>query len=583
MKASDLPQEILQNIFYYLEEGPRYYIDDEEDLAKRSLLQLQLTCKLWSQVAREVFYQNIGHAVKELSFDNKLFNDNLRFAAIVILCPNLKVLLRWERSNADFYTPSLALYQLGFLQKLEKVSPPTKMGNYEAEIESYHNYLKLVFAARQTITSLQLSGGYKEKLAVILRKFINLKEIRFVPDSNIDLQQLSRLLQGSHPHLKVIDISSVVPTTDQHQEQQPLLHGLTENPLTEHFAMELCPLSIQDMQRIQFIFPKVSKLFLNRISALDEPYSGSSVVQEENLDMVFDQFFKYLSTIKQFYVGCVKLSCEELLAALAIVSKHLQVCRVSIEAGYRRHDFFIASAGHFERITIGHGEKPNCCIELKVHHSLINNAFCQDLYKTIARQTAPLDMVIAGTLEEILNPWNQYFGNHIGYLLAHCPSLIQLTVRHLSIDIPQLADTDNPSSVSTLNIIDSSVTPGTLENAARKLKFMSKIKIDNVQQVEYVLSDIRHRIMEINMPQASIESLIFYDHRIDYRTNVIFKIQLTAGTFYYYIDSGGWVTKLSRNAYLNRQTFTQRDYLEFTVHCNDLHRITTTYGTIEID
>ncbi len=192
-------------------------------------------------------------------------------------------------------------------------------------------------------------------------------------------------------------------------------------------------------------------------------------------------------------------------------------------------------------------------------------------------------MVIAGTLEEILNPWNQYFGNHIGYLLAHCPSLIQLTVRHLSIDIPQLADTDNPSSVSTLNIIDSSVTPGTLENAARKLKFMSKIKIDNVQQVEYVLSDIRHRIMEINMPQASIESLIFYDHRIDYRTNVIFKIQLTAGTFYYYIDSGGWVTKLSRNAYLNRQTFTQRDYLEFTVHCNDLHRITTTYGTIEID
>lgn len=59
MKASDLPQEILQNIFYYLEEGPRYYIDDEEDLAKRSLLQLQLTCKLWSQVAREVFYQKL--------------------------------------------------------------------------------------------------------------------------------------------------------------------------------------------------------------------------------------------------------------------------------------------------------------------------------------------------------------------------------------------------------------------------------------------------------------------------------------------------------------------------------------------
>ena len=91
---------MLQHISLYLQERfPYCYDNEEEDLMKGSPMQLQLTCKLWSQVARQVFYKKvdlfdnpekaslflntfksvngIGQAVKELSFSDNTFSGNI--------------------------------------------------------------------------------------------------------------------------------------------------------------------------------------------------------------------------------------------------------------------------------------------------------------------------------------------------------------------------------------------------------------------------------------------------------------------------------------------------------------------------
>ncbi|KAL9538578.1 hypothetical protein MBANPS3_010828 [Mucor bainieri] len=610
MKATEVPHEILKHIFYYLEEKefPDYIDDGEEEVedfvkGAGTLLQLQLTCKLWSQAAREVFYgkvdlagssrkttlflrtlqsaSDIGQAVKQVTISDASFNDNVSFASVVKLCPNLKALLQWDESDMDIFTPSLALYQEGYLQKLEKVSLPSMLYCGSTLFQQYN---QLMLAAKQTITNLYLSQASQFALADHLKEFINLRELRLESNKTLTLQQLSSMLKDNCPHLQSIDVESAAPSSvnEQQPSAQSLLHALNEYPQIKSVELELCPLSVQDLRRIQRMFPKVSSLFVNRRSASFGPASNGAIVQAGDPDMVFDRFVKYLSIIKQFYVGSITVSFKDLLAALTVVSKYFQVCHVSIEIVEHpyedQHDLLIASAENFERITVGHGEKPNCGIGLQINRSQIDDAFCQDLYKTLARKTAPLGMVIIGRLA----PQNKYLGNHLGYLLVHCPSLTQLTMYNLSIDIPPLADTDNPTSIMQFQIMDSTITPGTLQEVSRKLRLVNVVKLDKVQVLDAATDTLTH-LMEINMPHSNIGSLIFYDGRSNYSKNIIFKVELTSGTLCYFVDATGWAFKLSRNAYLNRQKSTKTKVPEFIIRCDDLGRIITTVANNTTD
>lgn len=57
------------------------------------------------------------------------------------------------------------------------------------------------------------------------------------------------------------------------------------------------------------------------------------------------------------------------------------------------------------------------------------------------------------------------------------------------------------------------------------------------------------------MPQAIIESLVFYQSCSRHNRNILFKVQLSSDTLYYYIDLTGTVhKKLSHDAYLKRQS-----------------------------
>ncbi|KAL9537731.1 hypothetical protein MBANPS3_011519 [Mucor bainieri] len=404
MKATDLPQEILQLIFQYLEERFPYYTlyGEEEDPVKGSLVQVQLTCRQWSHIARRVFYENvdltsssqkialflrviqsssdIAQAVKGLSFGCEETIDIISFSNIVKLCPNL----RWDESDIDLYTPSLALHQQGYLQKLEKVSLPSMLYCSNTDFQPYN---QLMLAAKKTVTSLYISQESRFALAEQLDKFINIKKLRVESEQTITLQQVSNMLNDCCPHLKSIEVESAAPTVnEQHPSPLYLLYNLKQKPQIKSLELELRPLSLQDVQRIQYMFPQVCDLFINRKKTSKEGLAISTmIIPEESLDGIFDQFFNYLSSIKHFSVDNLALSSQELLASLTIVSGHFQIIHITIEAVkpqtiVAQHSLRISSVG---QSVPNYYKTRLCSVGLKLNHSQINDHFLSQLQEKI--------------------------------------------------------------------------------------------------------------------------------------------------------------------------------------------------------
>lgn len=230
--------------------------------------------------------------------------------------------------------------------------------------------------------------------------------------------------------------------------------------------------------------------------------------------------------------------------------------------------FLVATVENFEIIIVICGGKPNRGIGLKVYHSQVDDAFCFELYKTLEQKTKPLGMVVIG--RNSLR--NKYLGNHVGCLPAHCSQFIN------RYGIPPLPENDK-SFMLNLSILLSS--PGTLQEAAKKFRQINLIKIDNVQVMDAKTSTFNN-IAEINLPQAIIKSLVFYQSCSRHSGNILFKIQLSSDTLYSYVDLTETVHKLSHDAYLKRQSSEESKVPEFVFSCAHLACIVTPSGLIDI-
>ncbi|KAL9537892.1 hypothetical protein MBANPS3_011368 [Mucor bainieri] len=373
MKVSDLPQEILLHIFYYID-------DEEEDLIKKgTLLQLQLTCKQWRPAARMVLYRKVdlssssqkaalflrtlqsasglGQAVRELYFSDDSFSEDISFAAIVKLCPNLRCFYQWEESDKmDLYTPALALHQEGYLQKLDTVSLPSMIYHGSTHFEPYN---KLMLATKQTITKLYISEATQFALADRLKEFIN-------------------------------SAAPTTPNTQHDNSLQSLVDGLDKFPHITQVKLHLRPLSIQDVQRILYMFPMAVDLSINSRRTASATASNRATVQQEADNL--DQLFKNLSIIKRFDVEYITMPFKELLAALGIISKYFLVytaaIRINDHQPVNQHDLCIFTTGDFPAIY-NYGEKPTICcvIEFYVYGSQLGKLRLQDLYRALAHLT----------------------------------------------------------------------------------------------------------------------------------------------------------------------------------------------------
>ncbi|KAL9539320.1 hypothetical protein MBANPS3_010334 [Mucor bainieri] len=507
MAATQLPQEILQHIFQYLEDPfPYYYKDGNEDLITGSLFELHLTCKQWSQAAREVLYKKVnlvnkpekaslflntlqsvsglGHTVKELSFSDETFNNGISFSNIARLCPNLKVLVHQG--------------------PLEKVTPPSMVYSGNTLFKQYNN---LMLAARKTITSLYISQATQYALAESLNTFVNLREAKFDINTPLAFHQLNSMLTGNHPLLESVEIDFIT---------------------ARDVNMMLRPISLQDIQMVQHMFPKVHNLYIIDLSLAELRHNviiNTLTVEEQNPGAVFENLFEYLSAISRFSIENIALSTNELLTALAVVSKPFQVDRVSIrfmpnQRDIGHHRFSIAAPDGLTSNLITRGGKPGCSISIKLNRfHQMDSLFCLELYKVLIQKTTPCEMAIIGSV----SPVKQCLGDYIGYLLAHADYLKHLTLSDLSIDIPPIPETENPAIDLNLVINNCIITHRTLQELAKTTLFMDHLQLDNAKVLDTETNTLTN-IMEVNLPQAIIGTLSLYDRRSSHSTNVIYKI-----------------------------------------------------------
>lgn len=292
---ADLPAELLRKIF--------------QSLFPTSLLQVQLTCIKWDQVACQVFYKDLSlfnkpkkltrslpfwasssrcalHSVRKLRFNQKTIPDAMTLSNLVSLCPFITEIEQHGFSTVNYFPALLKLREEGYLQHLQLVEAPSEDSS---QIQDHNNFMLAIAdtATRLTVfDKLDLPNGAstnKFPLLGHISKFTCLKELHFFSEKPLNIVEAGSLIQGNHPYLKRVEFLTLDILHDPLANTKLACNASQVE--TVRIASEYA--STMAVRQIMAMFPGLRKVLLSINSWEFHPSETGGASEEDS----FDQFF----------------------------------------------------------------------------------------------------------------------------------------------------------------------------------------------------------------------------------------------------------------------------------------------------
>ncbi|KAL9549116.1 hypothetical protein MBANPS3_005361 [Mucor bainieri] len=530
-----LPREVLHHVFTLLERD------------RKTLLQLQLTCKEWAQVAREIFYKSVNvstnalkasslkralqtpdnsasHYIRHFEFSTSALSDNTSLSSIVSCCPNLRSIKQFiAETRCNYYPELLALRQQGHLQHLEQVDTPPLYPNGEAAND---DYVQLMLASRESITKLHLCSYSSDQpsdfaLTKHLAAFDHLKEVEIVSKAGITMRQMSTVLDSKHPYQKIV-VKSLRPAEDPHStEGNSSCAGVRTLPQLKAADLHVRSFSVTDIQLIKHVLPRLNKLNI---------YSqGKPMPPERDQLERFEELFEYVSHIDSFSIGKLLVSTDLMFALLANATNYFCVDQIQVildsSEDSKHHGFRISTKDTACIKSSTKGSKPNCGIDLLVNVKQVTNVFCQHLFKLVAEKVKPLSVVLYGTRADEDSKKNKILGDCVDDILIHCRSLKELELYYLPLSSSGYFPDNDVLFMDYLSVYECSMDIDYLADISMAIGMLDKMFL------------YRGKIMTLgygfDMPNTVIGTLHLFDIALD----SVFKIKIglnVASQYYRY-------------------------------------------------
>ncbi|CAO3634169.1 unnamed protein product [Mucor fragilis] len=542
-----LPKEVLHKTFTLLEEDVK------------TLLQLQLTCKEWAQVAKEIFYKSINVStnaqkasslqrtlqlpdssaalnIKHFEFSTTALSDHTNLSSILSHCPNLRSIKQFiAEGRYNYYPELLALRQQGHLQYLEQVDEPPLYPNAEG---ANADYIQLMLASRESVTKLYLCNYSSDQpsafaLTEHLSTFDKLKEVEIVSKTGITIYQVSTVLDSKHSYRKIV-VKSLVFAEDPHLTKSDSSAGNHTLPNVKTADLHFRTFSVKSLRHIKRVLPRLNALYIHT------PKQHPTRIERNHLERL-EEFFEYLSHLDSFSIGDLGVSTDEMFALLSNATNHFNVdyTRVELDSEDKdHHSFHILTTGTTYTKSSKKGSKPNCGIVLRVNVKQVTKAFCQHLSKIISKKLQPLSVVLHGLCNQEDRKESIILGDSVDYILTHCKNLKNLELFFLSLS------TSNNFQGHDLLFMDFLC----LYECSMSWDFLTKISmaIAMVDKMFLFRGGIWGSEQGFDMPNTVIRTL----HICDISDDCLFKVCTIIGDCrYYYNEEDDKYERLTRNAY----------------------------------
>ncbi|KAL9554003.1 hypothetical protein MBANPS3_003015 [Mucor bainieri] len=335
---SKLPREVLEQIFTH------------RDIAKKDLLQLQLTCKQWSPIAKRHLYRDIdltdknlyqlensslaiekrlalltrtllllnrknGEFIETVDFDSLLLdtpsNDPLfNVAVLAQLCPHITN-LTGKSLSSEFFETLVGLHRQGNLQYLKAISD-TDFSDEGDKNNLFTKYHTATLEFKNTLTSITVVDGICKTTSTeclitpaSLQLFSCAEHLHLKELSRAHLYQIRNYISACGPSLTALTITMPGATISTPPAMEDdLLVVVYPNWHLQDLALNLeVPLTSEEMILVMRWFPSLKSLTLC-LSLLSE----DDLIYQYDMDVVV-QFLEYLSLIPGVdYTMCVNVN-----------------------------------------------------------------------------------------------------------------------------------------------------------------------------------------------------------------------------------------------------------------------------------
>ncbi|KAF1807622.1 hypothetical protein FB192DRAFT_1356645 [Mucor lusitanicus] len=550
--SAKLPKELLHKIFALLKRD------------KKTLLQLQLTCKEWAQIAKAIFYKSVNlytnvqransfkralqlpgnsaaHNIRHLGFHTRAFSDDTNLSSIVSCCPNLRSIkqatgLLTDEERCNYYPELLALQQQGHLRCLEEVDKPPSGPNAET---ANADYIQLMLTLKASITKLYLCNYSSDQpsafaLTEHLPAFNRLKEVDIFSKTGITVRQFNAVLDSKHSCQKIA-VNSLLFAQDQHSAEGDSCAGICPLPQIKAAKLEVQSFLLKDIQVIKHMLPR-----LNELEIFIQGQNSVTTVQDQ-LER-FKQLCEYLSQLDIFNIGNISVSTDLMFELFTNAQNYFLVEKVTValDEDTKHIGFHISTIEDADMKSRRKGSKPQCEVYLNVNAKQVTRSFCQRLVRFVVKTIKPSRIALHGLYVEEDRQENKILGDCVDYILSHCgSSLKELELYHLC-----LFSYSNFECVNVLSI-------------DHLIMYRCSMDDDYLTDISLAIAMVKHMLFYrghvlpyghgFDMPNTFIETLRLFDIAAD----TVFKIQNDLGenSRYRYYEKGDTYKRLTKSEY----------------------------------
>ncbi|KAL9559687.1 hypothetical protein MBANPS3_000310 [Mucor bainieri] len=521
---------------------------------RNTLLQIQLTCKSWRQVAEELLYANISLCIDDTVAENEkllttlelpnnqyrlfvktlnLFNlfyatpkpgSNINpvvlLLKLLLNCPNLTSIEPHNAVSAnDYYDTIYTLRRAGHLQKVGFIGcyPDTSkktLEHYNKTIMEFASTIQEVLLEPYPESDTLLANGSTIRdaypLGKCLKEFLRLKKLRMLSPTGLNLCQLDQLLDSTNANA-LRDVSITMKETDAKFDKNEIFEAL---PGGQRFTklgsvdiQNIFSLTDQDMLYIMYKFPSVDSLniYCN--------YSMRSTPRPNQLPST-SVVCKFIAYLLQFscWLNNMTLSTEALMQVVTQLSTSSPVTQVEV----------LPCPGanmNFSTLNLSNNKPRNNEISLLVRLPSSNaellcghllGSFCQSLKSLTLTGPLDYDDPNENNLTALERSQNATLNDSIDTILNNHKVLNTLTL-HLLALMPLSSSTINSSvkrQLETLVITECGLHPQFLSQLSQRIRYINSMHLFDVHWIQDSLDMLGIELgCTINMPFTKFNSI----------------------------------------------------------------------------
>lgn len=586
---------------------------------KRTLLQLQLTCKAWRQVAEEFLYKeitfNLGstgekdeHLVATLELPNtqyKFFvktlqlqrpfhiepvkNYTVLLMKVLIACPNLVCVSNGDMALpwSDFYQTITTLRRAGYLQKAGDIGGYLP---YKNTLENYNNAVIEFASSLQKLTlpepdddiatlasDLKAIDAYA--LGSQLKLFRCLKELSVDLIVDSDLRRMDSLLDEAPNSLAYlsVNVNDAETRYDRMEKFDPPRDGRRFAQLDTLRLSGMSAFTDQDMLYLMHKFPNVKHL------NVDLYYTIVPNLQVEKLQSanVVCKFMTYLMQQKPF------CKMEHLITTSQIMHEIItQLSEHSAVKKMRVFSFPATITTHPDICFMGTLD-PKDGYEIWLEVNMPSFDIIDVLYQhTMGAFFQSLEhLIFAGesdVQEEEDQDWEDFSGtqhthnmfkDHIGYILSNYLALKTLTLDNMILTPLSSTKPISTRELEKLEIVSCCLQPEVLTQLSQRLEYVETMCILQVtlirDEAALLASDTGYTI---NMPFTGFDT-IHLDTSLSTSTHHLFRIWTSTTVVRFVYDTHSKVHEFLTKKEFQQHSRTMVDSWHVMVFCASCNAI----------